>query len=453
MGIKDMRWPTVPLRTSLPPSGLALTLTEIRTTPRRRRPPLHLYRSRDHDIRGAHKLGHGIAPRARARLGRPYSRVPRAAGARGRGARGAGRRVQWRLGACNYRAGRGRLLCELVVPDSNARLTTPGRRVRPQVWRLQVDLPDDVSFIARFAELTLRELRGRQPLSIISKQLLSPWAALLAQDRSVSLGGSSPPPAAAVSAIISDPGVARALRRVTGAGPPRPATSAPATPPRARSPSPQRARSPVRTPPRAASPQATPLPPPPSAARAGAAPLVRAGSPTPVARRKAYDLAAGIFPSSDAAPSSDADEEVYDDETSMLPPAQRPPSQSRSPMPSSPAAPSPTQLATPRPSARPAPPLLLRSSPPAPPTFLPTSEADFRLPSEADFRLPSDADYTAPPSSTADPLIPTLPNKKKKKKDPKKIEEEEEAAANKRREEMKKRMAAGGGGRLGRRRA
>jgi hypothetical protein len=84
-----------------------------------------------------------------------------------------------------------------------------------------------------------------------------------------------------------------------------------------------------------------------------------------------------------------------------------------------------------------------------PPSALPSSEADILA------HQTSDVTMSTMPSSSVDPLIPTLEGKKKKKKkDPKKQEEQEEAEANKRREEMKKRMAGGGGGgRLGRRRA
>lgn len=272
----------------------------------------------------------------------------------------------------------------------------------------------------------VRELRGRQPLSFVAKQLLSPFAALLAEDRGVSIGRG--PPVEAVGAIVSDAGVTRALRRVTGAGPPRP-TPTPGPPTRHSSPAiPSEApptSSPARTPRRALSPERTPLPPPPSHVRAGAAALslIPPSSPTPIARRRVleHDIKEEL-------PSSEPDYDLRTSETRLNsgPSDNLRQSSSRSPQRSE-----------------------IKSSPP-PSAQVPSSDAHFTSDSTTTSNLPP---------STMDPLINTLDDepktkKKKKRKDAKKIEEEEEAEANKRREEMKRRMAQGASvGRLGRKRA
>ncbi|KAL1408347.1 hypothetical protein Q8F55_005155 [Vanrija albida] len=261
-----------------------------------------------------------------------------------------------------------------------------------------VDTDDDDYFDAVF-ELRagtfswlfhMTELRGRQPLAFVSKQLLRPLSGLLAQDRGVEPAGDSP--AEAVGAVVADAGVARALRRITGAPPPASARVTPAPrsqpPPRTKSPEDRTPKQPP-SPPRGSTTQAVPPKLPPS-------------SPTPIARKTPYAYDAGL-PSSSASPTQ-----------LNGPPA---------PLPSS-----PPPLA----------PSVFRSSPPPPssPPLFPSSSAP-----ETDL-----------PTSTQDPLLNTQPKKKSKKKRAKEEEAEEEAAADKRREEMKKKMAMGGGRGLGRRR-
>ncbi|GMK57683.1 hypothetical protein CspeluHIS016_0405170 [Cutaneotrichosporon spelunceum] len=258
-------------------------------------------------------------------------------------------------------------------------------------------------------QFNMTEMRGRQPLTFIAKHLLSPFSVLMAQDRGVELADSDQA-VDAVAAVISDGGVARGLRRVTGAPPPasgKVALSQPTpVPKRARTPSPAAtpvAPLPAITP----SPERTPLARPPTPPRASASqvlpPMIPPSSPTPATKRtRAYDYAAGILPSSGPASRGPSTEPGRSRSTSPL---------KRILVAESIGLPS--------------------SVPPIPPSDPPSSTSDL-------------------PSSTQDPLIPT--QKKKKKKDKKAEEAEEEAEADRRRAEMKRRMVAGGGGRLGRRR-
>ncbi|BEI80462.1 hypothetical protein CcaverHIS002_0109910 [Cutaneotrichosporon cavernicola] len=262
-------------------------------------------------------------------------------------------------------------------------------------------------------QFNMTEMRGRQPLTFIAKHLLSPFSVLMAQDRGVEPADPERP-VDAVAAVLSDSGVARALRRVTGAPPPASGKATAAVPASHRlTPVPKRERTiPPATPSAATpaitpSPERTPLARPPTPPRASASqalpPMIPPSSPTPAAKRtRAYDYAAGILPSSGPVSRGASTE----------------PGRSRST--------SPLKRVLVAESTG-----LPPSVPPIPPSDPPSSASDL-------------------PSSTQDPLIPT--QKKKKRKDKKAEEAEEEAEADKRRAEMKRRMAAGGGGRLGRRR-
>ncbi|WOO77718.1 uncharacterized protein LOC62_01G001282 [Vanrija pseudolonga] len=252
------------------------------------------------------------------------------------------------------------------------------------------------------------ELRGRQPLAFVSKHLLRPLSDLLSQDRGVEPSGDTP--ADVVGSVVADSGVARALRRITGAPPPASSRVTPA--PRA-SPAPKPA------PPRTKSPEdrtpKQPPSPPRGSTTAAAPPKLPPSSPTPIARRTPYTYGTGLHPSSSVA--------------------------------------SPTQLNVPTsPSGVPAP-GLRSSTPPAPPALADLASSPPPPSSPPLFPSSSAPEGTDLPTSTQDPLLNTLPSKKKgKKKRAKEEEAEEEAAADKRREEMKRKMAAGGGARLGRRR-
>ncbi|KLT41572.1 hypothetical protein CC85DRAFT_118698 [Cutaneotrichosporon oleaginosum] len=257
-------------------------------------------------------------------------------------------------------------------------------------------------------QFNMTEMRGRQPLTFIAKHLLAPFSVLMAQDRGVEPADSGRP-VDIVSAVLSDSGVARALRRVTGAPPP--ALGGPLS--RKNTPLPKKDRAGLITTPvalkpkRTPSPDRTPLGRPPTPPRASVSqalpPLIPPSSPTPAAKRtRAYDYAAGILPSSGPASSGPGTE----------------PGRSRST--------SPLKGVIVAESID-----LPASTPPVPPSDPPSSTFN-------------------PPSSTQDPLIPT--QKKKRKKDKKAEEAEEEAEAEKRRTALKRKMATGGGGRLGRRR-
>ncbi|EJT49380.1 hypothetical protein A1Q1_01582 [Trichosporon asahii var. asahii CBS 2479] len=262
-------------------------------------------------------------------------------------------------------------------------------------------------------QFNLTELRGRVPLTFLTKQLLAPFAVLIGEDRGV-----QGEPVEAVSTIVSDPGVVRAWRRIIGAPvstsqPSRAATqsrqtsAAPGSPfKQPATPTPRRA-SPTRN----ASPDATPRPVTPVRPGAGHHANQPPMSPTPY--KKAFVPTMVSSSSRQGSPSEPATNGRRMRESVM------------------------TDVTIP---------------PSSPPAIVPSSDSAVPSSDIASSDLPS----SQMPMSTQDPLMPSQADKPRRKRKKDKAAElaEEEAEADRRRAEMKRKMQAGAkkGGGLGRRR-